>query len=156
MTFFGEKYLAFFRNLKHALFIVLSFICLLGCKEDVDASPRILEQEVYKGVYSITRTELLGFEEDMKPIVKNDTFFFETILVDFTVREDSTFITSSAFAYQFVTEDNGASGESNSYYSTFTNAGTTFTRTDSTLQIGGYAQQGSRIQTIRKYNGIKQ
>ena len=102
------------------------------------------------------RTELISFDAEMKPIVKKDTFFYDTVLVDFKMREDSTFITSSAFAQQFITEKNGAAGESNSYYSTFTNAGTTFTRTDSSLQISGYSQQGSRIQTNRKFYGIKQ
>jgi len=116
----------------------------------------MLEQSTYEGVYSNMRTELISFDAEMKPIVKKDTFFYDTVLVDFKMREDSTFITSSAFAYQFITEKNGAAGESNSYYSTFTNAGTTFTRTDSSLQISGYSQQGSRIQTNRKFYGIKQ
>lgn len=137
------------------LFSVLLFI--LGCnKEKVEDNPKILEQSDFQGIYEVVRTELVGFEGNMKPIVNKDTFFYDLLNVHFTLRSDSTFISSDQFLYVFRSVNGGENGDTQNWTSTFTNSGTKFVKTDTTLLMDGFSQQGSRIQTTRKFNGVKQ
>ncbi|MDB4107133.1 hypothetical protein OAD66_01315 [Bacteroidia bacterium] len=136
------------------LLILLSF-CSCSDKEGSKPQKVVLEQQEYLGPYALIKTELISFDADMKPIVKVDTFFYGEISAIYARRSDSTFITSSQFSYDFETQNNGTAGEISNHISTFTNAGTEFQKTDTSLIISGYTQQGSRTQTTRKFSGIK-
>ena len=138
--------------------ILLVVLSLYSCKDKETSNPIkvVLEQNDYCGLYSVIRTELVGFEADMTPIVKYDTFFYDDIRVTYSRRADSIFISSGQFAYCFETENNGTAGELYNSLSSFTYAGTRFELSDSNLVIDGYSQQGSRIQITRKFNGRKE
>jgi len=92
----------------------------------------------------------------MKPLAKTDTFYYGKLDVAYLRRVDSLIISSSIFRYQFVLDKDGMSGEANTYLSKFSNGGTKFTRTDSSLSIESYSQQGSRITSNAIFKGVKQ
>jgi hypothetical protein len=139
-------------------FIVLFLIVAIfyGCKKEGLDPKRVLEEQLYSGYYKSTRTEFLGYDSMMKPLAKTDTFYYGKLDVAYLRRVDSLIISSAIFKYQFVIDKDGMSGEANSYLSTFSNGGTKFTRTDSSLSIESYSQQGSRITTNAIFNGLKQ
>lgn len=139
------------------LFALVSMIVWTSCKENEKSSPdnEILERLEYSGLYSIIRTELKGFDDDMRPILNQDTFFYDEISTLYIQETDSAVITSSEFSYSFETINDGSKGENYNHISTFTNASMRFERTDSSLSIDGYAQQGSRIETRYTFKGKK-